>query len=178
MPHLLASGRRLLLWSGLLVGGLAACGPDPEATAAAAYVAAMAPVVAENAALDRQFLDLAGKLRSGSLAGAGVATQVEANLLPSARAVVEKAKQVQPAIPALRAVHDKGVEAWSARAEAYAGVTAAYKAADLAAFDAALSAEKRARDAEAAWFAELDAALAPYGQRLDPFPAPASAPAP
>ena len=157
----------------MLIAGLlafSACKPDPLREEAPGYVTRMEPVLVDNMALSRAYLDLAGRIRKESLGADAVATALDGDLLPKARALAAEARRLEPTAPELAAPHRVLVEAWTARADAYADLSRSYHADDLSGFDHAAQANLEAHEDESAYFSDINGVLAPLGLQLVPLP--------
>lgn len=151
------------------------CGPDPRQTEAQRYVEAMSGAFAENAALARSTLELAEQVRGDKLDEEGAATTLEKEILPRARALATRARGVSPTTPALQRAHVAVVEAWSARADAYADLARAWHSGDLATFDQAANANRAASEDAADGLEDINAELSRYALHIDPYPSPPAA---
>lgn len=150
----------------------AGCRPsDPVEEASTAYVAAMKPLLVDNAALSRTFLDIAGGLKQMRLTGDAVGKRFSTGIVPTARDLAERAEEISPGTPELSAAHAMLVQAWEDRADAFAAAVSAWKVGDLDRLDRATEAAKRTHAEEDRYFKQVDAILKPYGLALEPYPA-------
>lgn len=152
-----------------------ACGPDPREAEAREYVELMTPAVAENAALARRSLELAGQLQKKAVTADAAARVIETEVLPEVREVETAARGVLAGSDGLQRAHHRLLDAWSARADAIADLARTWHAGDVSGFDAATKAERAASEAEAAGFREINLELSRYGLSLDPYPSASAA---
>lgn len=158
-------------WIVAIIGLLAlACGASPEADDAAAYVAAVEPVLHDNARLAQRFLTDASLVKKRTTDGSKLAEELAQTLAPEAEALARAAAGVQPSTPALAETHAGLVKAWSDRSAAYAAMRDAWAAGDLAAWDAAVKKNTQSKIDEERYFTEVNRYLAPYELRLDQYP--------
>ena len=170
MPSL--SPLPVLLWA-----GLGACQPAPAFEAERASHGAMTGLLVDNAALARQFQDLAAKIKKERPAADVVAARFETDFIPAARTLAEGAAGVTPGTRALTELHPRLVDTWSERVQLYESAHAAWKAQDLAALDRAADATLLNRRAEEAWLRDVNIVLAGAELTLEAYPsAPAIAP--
>jgi hypothetical protein len=151
---------------------LVACSADPMAQEAVAYQSAMEPVMAQNAALAAEFLELAVKLDDEGFGPDRMAKRWHRKVLPLSEQVASSANQVSSADPELNVRHQALGQAWQDRAQAYTEIDQAWSAGDPSAMDSASQANIQAKLAEEAALADLNALLGPHGVALDPFPEP------
>ena len=152
----------------VLFTALTACATDSASKAAEAYAHSMAPLLADDDALARKQIALAEGTTSGQLAALDVAERYNRELVPEAGALRDRAKAIEPdaALPELQAPHALLVQAWSDRAAAYLAILQAYKADDLAAFDAAAKKNLDAKATEEQYFDDVEKVLAAHGATL------------
>ena len=148
-----------------------ACAGGPESDAAQAYVTAMHPILAENAGLAQRFLSEASRVKKHETDGTQLAELLSRELAPQAETLAAEAKAITPGDPKLNDAHAQLVKAWSARASAYDTMRDAWAHGDLAAWDAAMKQNAQAKLDEEAYFAQVEAALAPYELHLEQYPA-------
>jgi|1048.fasta_scaffold122272_1 hypothetical protein len=169
--------RSLSPLSWVLWGGLGACQPAPAFEAERAYHGTMAGLLADNAALARQFQDLAVKVKKDRPAADVVAARFADDFIPAARTLADAAAAVTPGTRALTELHPQLVDAWSERVTLYESAHSAWKAQDLAALDRAAEATVLNRRAEEAWLRDVNIVLAGAELALEAYPpAPAIAP--
>jgi len=147
---------------------LTACATDSATKAADAYAHSMAPLLADDDALARKQIALAEGTTSGKLAAADVAERYNRELVPEAGALRDRAKAIEPdaALPDLQAPHALLIQAWSDRAAAYLAILQAYRAGDVATFDAAAKKNMDAKAAEEQYFDDVEKVLAAHGATL------------
>ena len=152
----------------VLFTALAACAPDSATKAAEAYAHSMAPLLADDDELARKQVALAQGTTSGKLTAPDVAERYNRELVPEAGALRDRAKAIEPdaALPDLQAPHALLVQAWSDRAGAYLALLQAYRANDMAAFDAAAKKNLDAKAAEEQYFDDVEKVLAAHGATL------------
>jgi hypothetical protein len=149
---------------------LLACSQDPARDAAAAYVEAMTPILDENVSLYRAQMDIAEGVFQGTLSVPDIVRRYDEQIMPSAGAIRDRAKTVETQAPELARAHALVVEAWTERAQAYVGILEAYRAGDLAAFDAASAANLASKVKEDQYFEQTVAVLAPLELALPSAP--------
>jgi hypothetical protein len=154
----------------LLIALLVGCGQDPMHDDAAAYHAAMQPLVARNLLLARGFLDIASQVRKGETDGARIAVRLDAELTPLADFLQTEASTLKPATAQLGDAHAVLVHAWSERAAAYHALSAAWTAGDPAALEAARQRNLQAKVEEERYFRTVNELFSAYGLELDQYP--------
>lgn len=147
-----------------------ACGGDPEADGAQAYLAAMAPVISENKGLAQRFLTEASRITKRETDGSQVAEAIAKELAPQAAALAKAVSAIQPTDPKLRDVHAQVEKAWGDRASAYTALGAAWAQGDLAAWDAAMNKNTQAKLEEERYFTEVNAYLGAHQLALEQYP--------
>jgi hypothetical protein len=147
---------------------LAACRQDAAKEAAESYAHAMAPLLADDDALARSQVALAEGTTSGRLSADDVAKRYDEELVPTAGGLRDRAKAIDldEALPALGPPHAILVESWTARADAYLAILQAYRADDLATFDAATKKSLDAKADEERYFEDVGKVLAEHGVTL------------
>lgn len=149
---------------------LGACRGDPVQADAQAYVAQMQPIMVENMALTRQFVDVATEVKRGTIDPRAVATRFEQTLVPGATRLRDEVLAVQPKTEGLATTHRALAEAWTTRVEVYGELHRAWGATELNAFDAAMHKDLEVKAAEERYFTDVNHQLAVYGLGLDQFP--------
>lgn len=147
------------------------CGSDPVATDAAAYHAAMTPLLVRNADLSREFRDLAADVKRNKTNAKDIGKMLEQDVIPTAQALARDAAAVRPATPRLVEVHGEIVQAWTDRLTAYQDLRAAWKTTDLEAFDRAADSNLDSRKREKRYLEMANQALAPYQLQFQAYPA-------
>ena len=154
-----------------LLGVLAlACGGNPDADDAAAYVAAMQVPLRDNASLAQRFLTSASMVKKKSTDGPRLAEELARELAPRAEALSQSLAPIDPASPRLDDAHAILVKAWAERAAAYGAMRDAWTAGDVAAWDAAVKRNTQSKLDEERYFAEVNRYLAAYELKLAQYP--------
>lgn len=148
---------------------LLACGGS-EVSPGQEYVAALQPVMVENAALAQRFLTEASHIKKKEVDGAALAEVLAKELTPAAEKLSREAAAVEPHDPKLTDTHAVLVKAWADRAAAYAAMRDAWAAGDVAAWDAAVKRNTQAKLDEERYFAEVNGLLAADELVLEQYP--------
>ncbi|MSQ04193.1 MAG: hypothetical protein EXR71_20275 [Myxococcales bacterium] len=148
-------------------------GGDPDPVAA--YVIALEPAMADNAALAQRFLTEASRIKKVETDGAQLAEVIAKELAPKADELARAAAAVSPMDPRLTDPHAVLVKAWADRAWAYGAMRDAWAAGDLIGWDAAVKKNTQSKLDEERYFGDLNALLAPEGLVLRQYPPPAPA---
>jgi len=153
-----------------IILALAACGPDSREKAATAYAVEMQELLDENKAIGREFLDVAGKIKKGSLDTHSVAKRFGERIVPRAVKLAKKVEAIDPGTDNLAKVHGEIERAWQIRADAYRQLRIAWKDGDLQAYKRALHDHRAVEKAEARYLEATNTILTPYQLSLDPYP--------
>mgnify|MGYP007047043320 CR=1 FL=1 len=153
-----------------MLGLALACGGDPLAQDAADYNEAMSPVLAQNMELAQEFLEVAAQIKRKQVGAEELDVRWEAKVLPMADGLFEDARAVHPETPELAALHERLVDSWGDRAEAYHQMHRSYKRSDSEGFQSAFDKNIEAKIAEEEYFRGVNVLLEPYGYHLDQFP--------
>lgn len=162
---------RLLLLATVLAGSaplLPGCAA-PQA-GATEYATAMAPTFQKNAALGKEFQDVASRLKKGEITNADAADRFNRNAVPLAQEVANRAAAVHPEDPALAEAHAVLVKAWEDRAAAYTAAAKAFSQGDSAGFEAARTQIAAVGDREAAYLTAVNGYTQPLGVSVDLYP--------
>lgn len=149
---------------------LAACDTAPQAQAELDYHAELQPILADNAKMAKDFQALAARIKKESPDADDVGKRLDRQFIPSAQALADRARAVQPATQELGDAHGLLVEAWEARVQHFEGVRDAWKDQDLDAYRAAADASYASKTLEDRYFREVNVALAPAAVTLQPYP--------
>jgi hypothetical protein len=154
----------------VLAAGLVACEGAPAAQAELDYHADLQPILADNAKMAKDFQALAARIKKESPDAKDIGKRLDRQFIPSAKALADRARAVQPGTTELTDAHVLLVEAWDARIEHFEGVRDAWKDQDLDAYQAAADASYASKTLEDRYFREVNIALAPADVTLQPYP--------
>lgn len=153
-----------------LAAALLACDPGPQAQAELDYHSALQPILTDNARMAKDFQALAARIKKESPDAKDVGKRLDRQFIPSAQALADRARAVQPGTTELTDAHVLLVEAWEARVDHFEGVRDAWKDEDLDAYEAAAAASYSSKTLEDRYFREVNVALAPAAVTLQPYP--------
>lgn len=160
---------RMLLPALLLLPISVGC-TDPVQDDAEAYVEAMQPLLVDNMALTREFVDVATEVKRGGGDPRSVAGRFETSLVPAANTLRDQVLAIAPATEELATTHRTLGEAWTARVDVYVELHRSWGAAELDAFDTAMRRNLEVKAAEERYFTAVNAWLAGHELGLDQFP--------
>jgi hypothetical protein len=163
-PSAQPSASTLPLLAGALLSLSAACQkPDPGPAQAQAYVAALSPILVDNARLAREMTTLAGEVKQNRTDAPQIAGRLEKALVPAAKQVAEHAGALDTPHPALKAAHAELVESWQDRAATYEDLAQAWKDQDLDGIERAMDEIDAWRSRQDRSIEALNTAVSAYG---------------
>lgn len=149
---------------------LASCQPiDPATTATTEYLTRLQPLLQENSLLAERVLFQAAAIYNEAAKPDQVASAWSSDIVPVAEHLHHQAAFVAaPDVWSLN--HNELVEIWGDRAAAYRNIGEAIKLADAASWKSARELAEGVKLREEKWFDALNAAVAPMGMVVDPYP--------